>query len=274
MHSYQLCALQKLWEIVMQRKLLATMVLTTALAGGTTFAQTPPSAPPAAASPVQAVDPAAVQALKDMGTYLQSLKRFEVEVEATGERVLADGQKLQHSASADLQVDRPNKLRATMRSVRSARELIYDGKKVSLYTPALKSYSTVEFSGNILELVDRLEKQYGIELPVSDLFLWGTPEAPVNNFESAMSAGQDYVDGKLCDHFAFRQGMIDWELWLTAGDKPLPIKLVITNRADEARPQSVTLLAWNLSPKTKSSTFSFVPPKDAKLAEIVPLKTK
>lgn len=258
----------------MQRKLLATMVLTTALAGGTAFAQTPPAAAPASASPVQAVDPAAVQALKDMGAHLQSLKRFEVEVDMTGERVLADGQKLQHSASADLQVDRPNKLRATMRSVRSERELIFDGKKVSLYTPALKSYSTVDFSGNIGELIDRLEKQYGIELPASDLFLWGTPEAPFDNIESALIAGQDYVDGKLCDHYAFRQGLIDWEIWLTPGDKPLPLKLVITNRADDARPQSVTLLDWDLRPKTKATTFSFAPPKDAKLAEIVPLKTK
>jgi len=261
----------------MQRKLLATMVLTTALAGGTTFAQTPSAAPPAssaAASAVQAVDPAAVQAIKDMGVHLQSLKRFEVEIEMTGERVLADGQKLQHSASAELRLDRPNKMRTTMRSVRSERELIFDGKKVTLYTPALKSYSTVEFSGNITELIDRLEKQYGIELPASDLFLWGTPEAPFDNIESALNAGQDYVDGKLCDHYAFRQGMIDWEVWLTPGDKPLPLKLVITNRSDEARPQSVTLLDWDLRPKTTSSTFSFVPPKDAKLAEIVPLKTK
>ncbi len=257
----------------MQRKLLATMVLTTALVGGNAFAQTPPAAAPSPASPVQAVDPAAVQALKDMGAYLQTLKRFEVEVDMTGERVLADGQKLQHSASADLLVDRPNKLRATMRSVRSERELVFDGKKVTLYTPALKSYSTVDFSGNIAELIDRLEKQYGIELPASDLFVWGTPEAPFTDIESALIAGQDYVDGKLCDHYAFRQGLIDWEIWLTPGDKPLPLKLVITNRSDDARPQSVTLLDWDMRPKTKSSTFSFVPPKDAKLAEIVPLKT-
>ena len=46
-----------------------------------------------------AVDQASIQALKDMGAHLQSLKRFRVSTELTGERVLADGQKLQHTAT-------------------------------------------------------------------------------------------------------------------------------------------------------------------------------
>ena len=63
-----------------------------------------------------------------------------------------------------------------------------------------------------------------------------------------MNAGQDFVGDDLCDHYAFRQGKIDWQIWITAGGKPLPRKIVITNRADEARPQSVSLIDWNLKP--------------------------
>src|SRR5262245_30701479 len=80
---------------------------------------TKPAADPAPARPAaNAVDPASVQALKAMGTYLQGLKRFEVSTELTGERVLKDGEKLQHTAKADLRVVRPEKLRARMTSVR------------------------------------------------------------------------------------------------------------------------------------------------------------
>ena len=86
--------------------------------------------------------------------------------ELTGERVLADGQKLQHTATAAMDVERPNKLRAVMHSARSERELFYDGKTVTLYTPAQKYYSTVEFSDTIGKLVDRLEEKYGVQLPM------------------------------------------------------------------------------------------------------------
>ena len=61
-----------------------------------------------------------------------------------------------------------------MQTVRSAREIIYDGKTVTLYTPAQKYYSTVEFTESIRGLIDKLEQRYGVEMPLSDLFLFGT----------------------------------------------------------------------------------------------------
>jgi hypothetical protein len=255
----------------MVRNILALGLLAMSLAAPGLHAQTVPAA---TAQPApNAVDPGAIQALKDMGAHLQTLKRFQVSTELTGERVLADGQKLQHTATAEMDVERPNKLRALMRSARAQREIIYDGKTVTLWTPAQKYYSTVQFSGTLGELINRLEERYGVQLPMEDLFLWGTPSAPVDKIESAMNAGQDFIDKDLCDHYAFRQGQIDWQIWITTGSKPLPRKLVITNRADDARPQSVSMFDWNLKPTFKDSVFRFTPPKGATAVEIVPRKT-
>ena len=256
----------------MVRKVLALSLLAMLLAAPNAPAQTAPAGAPQAAA--SAVDPASLQALEDMGAFLQTLKRFRVSTELTGERVLADGQKLQHTATADMDVERPNKLRALMHSARSERELVYDGKTVTLYAPAQKYYSTVEFVDTIGRLIDLLEQRYRVELPLSDLFVWGTPAAPLDKIESAMNAGQDFVGDDLCDHYAFRQASIDWQIWITTGSKPLPRKVVITNRADEARPQSVSLIDWNLKPNFKDTIFKFTPPKGASKIEIVPVKTK
>jgi hypothetical protein len=220
-----------------------------------------------------AVDAAAVQALRDMGAYLQSLKRYQVSTELTAERVLADGQKLQHTAVAHINVERPNKLRADMMSARSKRELIYDGKTVTLYTPAQKYYSSVAFADPLGVLVKRLQERYAVEVPLSDLFVWGTPEAPLDQIESAMNTGQDFIDNDLCHHYAFRQGKIDWQIWIMAGSKPLPRKIVITNRADDERPQSISILDWNLKPPFTDAVFKFVQPKGATKVEIVPRKS-
>ena len=89
-----------------------------------------------------------------------------------------------------------------------------------------------------------------------------------------MNAGQDFVGRDLCDHYAFRQGVFDWQIWITTGAKPLPRKLVITNRSDDARPQSTSVIAWDLKPTFKDSAFTFIPPKGAKKVELVPLKAK
>ena len=110
-----------------------------------------------------------------------------------------------------------------------------------------------------------------MEIPLYDLFLWGTPAAPLDKIDSAMNAGQDFIGDDLCNHYAFRQGKFDWQIWITTGSKPLPRKIVITNRDDEARPQSVSLLDWNLKPTFKDAVFKFAPPKGATKVELRPL---
>jgi hypothetical protein len=261
------------WETIMLRKTLALGLLAISLAVPAVHAQTKPAAGGGATA--NAVDPASIQALKDMGAYLQTLNRFEVSTELTGERVLADGQKLQHTATADMEVQRPNKIRVLMKSARNERQLIYDGTTLSLSTPADKHYGTLELEGGTLgEVIDRLESKYGMQIPLDDLFRFGTPSAQFDQFESAMNAGQDFVDGDLCDHYAYRTGKADWQIWIMAGSKPLPRKLVITNRADEARPQSVQFFDWNLKPAFKDAVFKFTPPKGSTKIEIVPVKIK
>lgn len=268
-------------------KALSLLVVTLAACSSTPpQSSNPPASPPAqAAAPAQtpagaapadakAVDPAAIQALENMGKYLQTLKQFEVMIELSGERVLADGQKLQHSATADLDVQRPNKLRAQMRTANSNRDLIYDGKTVTLYSPEQKYYSQAKFDENLSVLAHRLRERYALELPSTDLFLWGTDAAPLDNMQSAMNAGQDIVGSDVCDHYVFRQGDIDWQIWIATGARPLPRKLVITNRADEARPQSVTVYKWKPNAKFGNNVFAFKPPQDAKVAEFVPVKPR
>ncbi len=256
----------------MARKKLVLSLLALSLATPGICAE--PASVGASQSVVNAVDPASLQALKKMGTHLQTLQRFQVRTELSSETVLQDGQKLQQSSSAEIQVQRPNKLRALMWSARNERELIYDGKTATLFTPALKYYATTEVPPTIGGMIDQLEAKYGVQVPLQDLFLWGTDAAPVDNIESAMNAGQDFIGKDLCDHYAFRQGKVDWQIWITVGEAPLPRKLVITSRTDEARPQSVSYMAWNLKPTFQDTIFKFTPPKGAQAIGMRPLNTK
>ena len=233
----------------------------------------PPAAAPQAAT-ANLVDPAAVQALRAMGAHLQTLQRFRVTSDVTGERVLADGQKLQHTARAVLDVARPDRLHARMTSPRSQREFFYDGKVATLYSPEQKYYSSVAFSGDLGKLGAALRDRYGVQVPLSDLFAFGTPDAPLEGIESAMNAGQDFVGDDLCDHYAFRQGALDWQIWIRAGRQPLPRKVVITSRGDDARPQSTSVIEWNLKPALRDAAFTFTPPRGSTKVELVPLKAK
>ncbi|HTJ92086.1 MAG TPA: DUF2092 domain-containing protein [Pararobbsia sp.] len=256
----------------MKRELTVIALITgCAMASG---AQAQAAATTSTGASATTVNPDAVQALQRMGAALQSLKRFHVSTEITGERVLEDGEKLQHTASAELDVERPNKIRIVMRSSRSDREIFYDGKQVTLVTLGQNYYSSVPFDGNLPTLIEAFHQRYRIEIPLSDLFIWGTPNAPVDQFESAIDAGQDYVGSDVCDHYAFRQKTIDWQIWMTTGPTPLPRKLVIARRNDDARPQSVSIVNWNTKTAFSDSVFMFQPPAGAKKIELVPIAAK
>lgn len=224
------------------------------------------TAAPAAAS---AVEPQAVAALQKMGKYLRSLKSFSVHGDTTLDVVTEDGQKLQFPGSVDYKVRAPNDLQLSWKTDRKERELFYDGKTLTIYGPKNKYYASVDAPPTLHALMTDARDRYGIELPLPDLFLWGTDEAPVSNLKSATFVGPARIDGSVTEQYAFRQEGVDWQLWVEAGDKPLPRRLVITTTDDPAQPQYSTTLTWNTNASFKDSAFTFVPPKDAARIELV-----
>ena len=199
-------------------KFLALGVLTVSLAASGVHAQT--ATPGAAAPSTNAVDPASVQVLKDMGAYLQTLKRFQVSTELTGERVLADGQDAAHGDGGHGRRASEQDTRGDEKRPFRARDHLRRQDGYAVHAGGQKDYSAVEFTETIGGLIDRLESRFGVEMPLSDLFLFGTPAAPLDKLESAMNAGQDFVGDDLCDHYAYRQGKVDWQIWITTGSKP------------------------------------------------------
>ncbi len=223
---------------------------------------THPAEPARAQSAV--MDTAAMNALSRMGAYLNRLDAFQVRAEVTSEEVLEDGQKVQLSSVADLVADRPNRLRVNVASDRQQRLMLYDGRTFTLYAPRLKYYAATPAPPSLGELASVLEDRYAIELPMADLFRWGTPESRAREITSARVIGPSEVGGTTCEQYAFRQDGLDWQVWIQKGDYPLPRKLVLTTLTDEARPQHTSVYTWNLAPSYNDAAFAFVAPSDAR----------
>ncbi len=64
-----------------------------------------------------------------------------------------------------------------------------------------------------------------------------------------------------CHHLAFRQKAVDWQIWIDAGDEPVPRKLVITFKQQAEQPQYTALIhRWDVNPKLGDEMFQFQPP--------------
>jgi hypothetical protein len=58
----------------------------------------------------------------------------------------------------------------------------------------------------------------------------------IKGVQEARYVGMSQIADTKCHHLAFRQKLLDWQLWVEDGDKPLPRKLVITYKRQYAEP--------------------------------------
>ena len=224
---------------------------------------------PSVQTPAQKIDPNAVKALRDMSAFLQSLSTFKLESEASLDVVTNDGQKVQLDGVARYKVRRSNAFAIDIVSDSWNRQYIYNGREFTLYAPKLGFYATVPAPATNQATIAMIGDRFGISLPLDDLFRWSSADgARADALESAFLVGTDTIDGVKTNHYAFREGKIDWQIWIQQGDQPLPRKLVIVDRRDAADPAYIARLTWTLNPPLTDEDFVFRPGTDAKRIRI------
>lgn len=215
-------------------------------------------------APGSTVEPDAVKALNNMGAYLRTLNSFEIKADTATDTVLDNDQTVQFAGQVSYKVRRPNKFVISVADDRKVRQFDYDGKSFTVFAPRIGYYATVPAPPTIHELLAAAEEKYGIELPLADLFRWGLANDNHEDLTSGVVVGYAKINGADADQYAFREGDIDWQIWIQRGDRPLPVKVVITDRRDSAHPVFSSAMRWTVNPVFDDAVFAFKPPKDAK----------
>jgi len=212
------------------------------------------------------VEPEARQALERMTAYLGTLKSFEITSTWSLDLVTMESQRIQLDGVTNYKVRRPDRFIIDVSTAQKKRRYIYDGKTFVLFSPDLGFYSRVPAPPTNAQTMDLLWTKYGIELPLEDLFRWNDPEYSrrADKVSSGFDVGPATVDGVEAEQYAFRQGQLDWQVWIQKGSQPLPIKVMIVSHADPANPAYVARLSWKQNPELADTVFDFKPGPNAR----------
>lgn len=223
-------------------------------------------------SPV--IQPAAKDLINKMGTYLNMAKQFSFHAEVMFDDHLPSGQKIQFAAGEDVSVRKPNRIYVDYQSDLGSKRFWYNGKSMTLFSPAHNNYSTIDAPPNIESAIDLLMKDYGFTVPLGD-FLFSDPHnALMKNVLAGIYVGPGDVNGVDCQHLAFVEKYIDWQIWIEDGNEPIPRKVVITYKTMPNSPQYIAMLSdWNFKKDSPDSLFSADLPKDAKHIDFIKLKS-
>lgn len=202
-------------------------------------------------------------ALDVMGAALRERTMLKVHADITSEVVLASGQKIQSGGTVDMIVRRPDRFRVTIRDGRKDRDIYYDGRSLTVFAPALGHYASFAAPPTIAATLERANDEFGIEVPLADLFYWGVDPTLADRVRSAFRLGSDVVNGSRCAHYAIRQDQVDWQVWIREAGESLPCKLVITSKADPAMPQFTAVYSFGEGQSLDLNQFTFQPPKGA-----------
>lgn len=211
------------------------------------------------------LNPDADEILRSMSAFLGGVQAFSVTAEVGNEVITREGEKLQWNSSASLLLRRPAGYRAQLHGRFGAAELVFDGKQAVLYAKGANAYVQREVAGgDNPALFALLEGELGINLPGVDLLVADPYAALAEGVTRSGYHGTAWVSGVECHHLSFREDEVDWQIWVATGDRPLPMKYVITTKWLTGAPQySVQLRDWNLAPALGADAFAFSPPAGA-----------
>ena len=230
-----------------------------------------PAQTPKAAAPAPTPDPK--QVLGQMCDFLKQQQQFSFKAEVTNDQVYAGGKKLQFSQELEAAFRRPDKLRIDGVGDLESKQLIFDGKTLTLYDKDKKVYATIEVAGDIDAALDKAYNDYGLKVGLAELGSTRLCEHASKDISHALYVGLHEVRGVSCHHLAFDRKDIYYQIWIEAGDKPVVRKVVITQKKLPHSPQWTAYLSdWNLSPSLSDNLFAFVPPAGAEKIKFMPVK--
>jgi hypothetical protein len=214
---------------------------------------------------IQAQESDAKVILKAMADYVSSQKTIQLTFDSDIEVITPQLEKIQFTNSGEALLSRPDKLHAHRVGGYADVALYFDGKTVSVYGKHVNGYAQFVVPGTIDHLIEALRQGHGVALPGADLLLSNAYDVLIAGVVESKHIGHGVVDGVVCEHLAFRNFDTDWQLWVEAGNKPIPRKLVITSKTLNSAPQyTLRIKKWKTGIEPPLDAFAFTPPDGAK----------
>ncbi len=211
-----------------------------------------------------AVDPQARDALTRMSEFYKAVPAFALYEDVIHEQVINSDLKVQKHSTAEVTVRQPDRLKAVIvADDDKSHTLYFDGKTFTVFMEGHNYYAQMDAPGSTTAALDKAQAEYGIELPTASFLTLVANNELANDLTAAGFVGTSKVNGTDADHYAYRTADVDYQLWIASGDRPLPLKLVITSKKLATQPEYEAVMTWDLAPKIEDAMFAFTPPADA-----------
>lgn len=218
------------------------------------------------AATASARNPEAMATLTKMAEFLSGTPRFRVNVRSGYDVVQETGQKIEFGERRKITVDRPDRLRLeATQSDGDQNLLLVDGREITLLSTPQNVYAKTAQPGNLDKAVVYFKQNLKMRLPLAALLVSTLPAELDRRVEAIEYVERTTLFGTPAHHLAARTASVDFQVWVAEGDRPLPLRIVLTYRDDAGQPQFwADFSDWDLGPTITDAVFAFTPPAGAR----------
>jgi len=231
------------------------------------------------AGPLQAqtrrIDTVAVSILDKMSAMIGELSSCSVNIRSNYDVNSKELGLIKHSDEQQLYLHGPNQLLLKSEGDQGSRDFYFDGKTLSYYSMDKNQYGQIDAPVNVIEMIDTVNKLYGIEFPAADFFYPTFVDDILADSKTVVYLGLTKVDGRECYHIAGATADRTYQFWIADDAFTLPLKMVIVYTSKEMHPQyEATLSGWQVNPSLPDALFAFTVPHRARKVKLVALSVK
>ncbi len=221
------------------------------------------------------IDTVAVTILDKMSAMIGDLSSCSVTIRSNYDIRSKELGLVKHSDEEQLFLHGPDKLLIRSEGDKGSRDFVYDGETLSYYSMDKNQYGQIRIPASIMEMIDTVNKLYGIEFSGADFFYPGFVDDILAESKALVYLGLTKVDGKECFHIAGTASDKTFQFWISNDAFTLPLKMVIIYTGKELSPQYEAVLTdWQVNPMLPDALFNFSAPPKAKKIKLAPLSSK
>jgi hypothetical protein len=221
--------------------------------------------------------------LMRMADYLAKSPAWGVTVHTSYDAVQPDGYKVEWNDIRTVTLKRPDRLRVESEKSDGTRSLVlFDGKTITTFDESARVYAQQLHPGSVDDAVVYFVQNLGMRLPLALMLRDSFPAELQQRVQTVKYVERTATLGAPADHIAASTPTVDFQVWVAQGDRPLPLRVVLTYKSARGQPQfRAEFSDWNLAIQPSESLFAFTPPAGVKripfaatLAGIAPARTR
>lgn len=219
------------------------------------------------------IDKRADSILREMGELLSGAKAFSFSADISYDTFADWGQEIQYAGIATVTVRRPDRLNVVFHGDNRQSRVAFDGETLVFHDLFTNLYATMSAPGKIDGAIDQLFEKYDESVPIADL-LYADPYATlIESSDFGVVVDSLTTDKSSSHHLAFSGEILDWQIWIEKGSRPVPLQLVITYKEEPGAPQYRARFSnWEFNPPLSEHFFEFTPPDGAGEMEFLPIQ--